>query len=39
MFSRKIPGLEKKMANRPRLITAVIFIQIAVTLFLVGYFS
>ena len=39
MFSRKITGLEKKMANRPRLITTVIFIQIIVTLILVGLFS
>jgi membrane-bound metal-dependent hydrolase YbcI (DUF457 family) len=39
MFSRKISGLEQKMANRPRLIAAVIFIQILVTLLLVGLFS
>jgi membrane-bound metal-dependent hydrolase YbcI (DUF457 family) len=39
MFSRAISGLEKKMANRPRLIAGVIFIQIVVTLFLVGLFS
>lgn len=39
MFSRKIPGLEKRMANRPGLITTVIFVQIVVTLFLVGLFS
>jgi membrane-bound metal-dependent hydrolase YbcI (DUF457 family) len=39
MFSRKISGLEKKMANRPRLITAVIFTQIVVTLLLVGLLS
>lgn len=39
MFSRKISGLEKKMANRPGLIAVVILIQIVVTLFLVGLFS
>jgi membrane-bound metal-dependent hydrolase YbcI (DUF457 family) len=39
MFTRRISGLEKWMAHRPRLITTVTFIQIAVTLFLVGFFG
>ena len=39
MFSRRISGLEKMMANRPKLIAAVILIQIVVTLTLVGLFS
>ncbi len=39
MFSSAIKGIEKYMANRPLLITAVILTQIIVTLTLVGIFS
>jgi membrane-bound metal-dependent hydrolase YbcI (DUF457 family) len=39
MFSSAITGVEKYMANRPLLITAVILAQILVTLTLVGIFS
>jgi hypothetical protein len=39
MFSPAVTGVEKHMANRPLLITAVILVQILVTLTLVGIFS
>ena len=39
MFSSAVTGIEKHMANRPLLITAVILAQILVTLTLVGIFS
>jgi LexA-binding, inner membrane-associated putative hydrolase len=39
MFSSAIKGIEKYMANRPLLITAVILTQIIATLTLVGIFS
>jgi membrane-bound metal-dependent hydrolase YbcI (DUF457 family) len=39
MFSSGIKGIEKYMANRPLLITAVILTQIIATLTLVGIFS
>jgi hypothetical protein len=39
MFSPSIPGIEKYLAHRPTLITAVILTQILVTLTLVGLFS
>jgi hypothetical protein len=39
MFSRAVPGLEKEMANRPVLITTVVFVQIVATLALVGLLS
>ena len=39
MFSSAVTGIEKHIANRPLLITAVILVQILVTLTLVGMFS
>lgn len=39
MFFKTIPGLERIMADRPKLITTVVFFQILVTLVLVGMFS
>jgi hypothetical protein len=39
MFSRTISGMERMMANRPLLITTVVFVQIVATLILVGLFS
>ena len=39
MFFTAIPGIEKRMANRPLLITTVIFVQIMVTLSAVGLLS
>lgn len=39
MFFPAVTGIEKYMANRPRLITTVILAQILVTLTLVGIFS
>jgi hypothetical protein len=39
MFFSAVAGIEKHMANRPRLISAVILAQILVTLTLVGIFS
>ena len=39
MFFRKVPGLERWLAHRPRVITLVILVQIIVTLILVGLFS
>ncbi|HUL21401.1 MAG TPA: metal-dependent hydrolase [Thermodesulfobacteriota bacterium] len=39
MFFSAVTGIEKHMANRPRLITTVILAQILVTLTLVGIFS
>lgn len=39
MFSPAVTGIEKYMANRPLLITAVILVQIVVTLTLVGILS
>jgi len=39
MFVRSIQGIERRFANRPRLLVAVILIQIVVTLVLVGVLS
>lgn len=39
MFFRTIPGIERKMADKPRLITSVVFLQIVITLILVGVLS
>jgi membrane-bound metal-dependent hydrolase YbcI (DUF457 family) len=39
MFSSAVTGIEKHMANRPLLITAVILVQILVTLTIVGILS
>ena len=39
MFVASIPGAKQKMANRPLLITSFIFVQIIVTLTLVGLLS
>ncbi len=39
MFSRAVPGIESRMANRPSLISGVVLAQILVTLILVGIFS
>jgi len=39
MFTAMLSGPETLMANAPVLITTVIFFQIIITLFLVGYFS
>lgn len=39
MFFRTIPGIERMMAGRPRLITSVIFLQIVITLVLIGVLS
>ncbi len=39
MFFPGVKGIERYMANRPLLITSVIFVQILVTLILVGIFS
>jgi len=39
MFSSAVTGIEKHMANRPLLITAIILVQILVTITLVGIFS
>ena len=39
MFIAAIPGAKQKMTNRPLLITSVIFVQIVVTLTLVGLLS
>jgi hypothetical protein len=39
LLSPQVPGLEAMLANRPTLIALVILAQIAITLFLVGYFS
>ena len=39
MFVRSVPGIEGKMANRPFLITTVIFAQIVVTLVVIGLLS
>lgn len=39
MFLPQLPGLEHFMAHKPTLIVLVILIQIAVTLFLVGWFA
>ena len=38
-FSPDIIGIEKYFANNPRLLVAVIALQIIVTLILVGYYS
>jgi hypothetical protein len=39
MFFRTIPGVERMMADKPRLITSVVFLQIAITLILIGVLS
>ncbi len=39
MFFKTIPGIERMMADRPRLITSVVFLQIVITLILVGVLS
>jgi len=39
MFVAAIPGAKQKMTNRPLLITSVVFVQIIVTLILVGLLS
>lgn len=39
MFFKTIPGIERRMAGKPRLITAVIFLQIVITLILVWVLS
>jgi hypothetical protein len=39
MFFKTIPGIERMMAGKPRLITAVIFLQIVITLVLIGVLS
>jgi hypothetical protein len=39
MFFKTIPGIERMMADRPRFLTFVIFLQIAITLVLVGVLS
>lgn len=39
MFFKTISGIERIMANKPRLITSVIFLQIVITLILVGALS
>ena len=39
LLSPRVPGFEAMLANRPVLIAWVILVQIAVTLFLVGYYS
>jgi len=39
MFSAAIPGLEGFLANQPMVITTVIFLQIVITLVLVGIYS
>lgn len=39
LLSPQVPGLETMLANRPTLISVVILVQIAITLFLVGFFS
>jgi hypothetical protein len=35
MFFKTIPGIERMMAGKPRSVTAVVFLQIVVTLILV----
>lgn len=39
LLSPTVPGLESMLANRPTIIVLVILAQIAITLFLVGWFS
>lgn len=39
MFVRSIPGIERKLANRPRLLVTVILVQIVATLVIVGLLS
>jgi hypothetical protein len=39
MFVRSVPGIERGLANRPRLIVTVILVQIVVTLVVVGLLS
>lgn len=39
MFVRSIPGIERGLANRPRLLATVILVQIVVTLVIVGLLS
>jgi hypothetical protein len=39
MFVRSVPGIERRLASRPRLIATVILVQIVVTLVIVGLLS
>ena len=39
MFFKKVPGIERMLAGQPRLITAVIFVQIVITMILVWALS
>jgi hypothetical protein len=39
MFFKTIPGVERMLAGKPRLIASVIFLQIVITLILVGVLS
>ena len=39
MFFKTIPGIERMLAGKPRMITSVVFIQIVITLVLVGVLS
>jgi hypothetical protein len=39
MFFKAVPGIERRLANKPLLITIVVFVQIVVTLTVVGILS
>jgi hypothetical protein len=39
MFFKTIPGIERTLAGKPRIITTVVFLQIVITLVLVGVLS
>ncbi len=39
MFFKTIPGIERMLAGKPRMITSVVFLQIVITLVLVGVLS
>jgi len=39
MFFKTIPGIERRMAGKPQLLTLVVFLQIVITLVLVGVLS
>ncbi len=39
MFFKTIPGIERMLAGKPRMITTVVFLQIVITLVLVGVLS
>lgn len=39
LFFKKIPGIERMMAGKPRLVTAVVFLQIVVTMILIWVLS